>query len=80
MVYETETERGITITIKPHRKSRGMKGCGRAGHSGKKAIIAQEGTESVTLYGDTFKEVSHAVRIHLNLPPHVTIKKDVTKL
>lgn len=80
MVYKTETERGITITIKPYRKSRGMKGCGRAGHTGKKAIITREGVKPVTLYGASFKDVSGQVRIHLHLPSNVTINKDVTKL
>jgi hypothetical protein len=81
MVYRPETPKmGITISIKPYRKSRGMKGCGRGGSTGKKAEITQEGKEAVILLGSTFKDVCRQVRAQFRIPSGITINPDVTSL
>lgn len=73
MVYKTVPEMGITISVKPYRKNRGMKGCGRGGSTGKKADITKAGEETVTVKGDTFKDLCQQIREQFKIPPCVTI-------
>jgi hypothetical protein len=73
MVYRTESQMGITILVKPYRKSTGMKGCGRGGSTGKKADVTKIGEEAITLYGDSFKDLCKKIRGQFKIPPHVTI-------
>lgn len=73
MVYKTVPQMGITILVRPYRKSSGMKGCGRKGNTGKKADIMKAGEEPVTIYGDSFKDLSRQIRDQFKIPPCVTI-------
>lgn len=73
MVYRATTKVGITILVKPYRKSSGMKGCGRGGSTGKKAEISQAGRDPVTLYGDSFKDLCKKIREQFKIPPGVAI-------
>ena len=68
------TKLGITIEIKPFRKSSGGNN-GRKGGTGKKAIITQEGKEAVELRGSSFKDVCVQIRSRFNIPPHLTINE-----
>lgn len=74
MVYKQAREViGITIEVKAFRKSRGMNGCGRGGSTGKKADITQVGVETITLKGDSFKDLCRQIRAQVRVPPWVTI-------
>ncbi len=73
MVYSTTPKLGLTITVKPYRKSSGMKGCGRGGSTGKKAEVSQAGEQPVTVYGDSFADLCKKIRAQFKLSPSVTI-------
>ncbi len=74
MVYSSAREMiGVTIKVSAYRKSSGMKGCGRGGSTGKKADITQVGVETITLKGDSFKDLCRQIRAQVRVPPWVTI-------
>lgn len=74
MVYsQNRKEIGITISVKAYRKSRGMKGCGRGGRTGKKADITQKGKATVTILGDSFRDLSRKIREQFNIPSWIAI-------
>lgn len=58
MVYSTTPKLGLTITVKPYRKSNGINGCGRKGNTGKKAEITNKDGETTSLEGNSFKDLS----------------------
>ncbi|MHB1163129.1 MAG: hypothetical protein ACYCZZ_01175 [Minisyncoccota bacterium] len=57
-----------------------MKGCGRAGSTGKKAEIIQEGQETVVLRGSSFKDLCRKIRDQFGIPSHIMISSGVTHL
>lgn len=63
---------GITIVIKPFRKSSGGR-MGRTGESGKKAIVTVPGESPVELRGSSFKDVCRQIRERFRIPSGIPI-------
>ena len=63
---------GISIVIKPYRKSSGGR-MGRTGESGKKATVTVPGQPPVELRGSSFKDVCRQIRERFRIPSGIPI-------
>ena len=80
MVYMTEVPKlGLTLEIKPYRKSCGGRS-GRVGKTGKKATVKKANGDVVEIYGDSFKALCKKLRSEFRIPTNITINEGRTEL
>lgn len=66
-------EQGVRIVVGTYRKSDGRGGAARHGRTGKKAMVHQQGKESVLVKGATLKELRSNINAVVRIPPSVTL-------